>query len=192
MELTLDEIGKKHKTDKSSLSWLNYLDHYEKYFKDFKHEHINFLEIGIARGASALTWQEYFSNANITVVDIDGDPDRIKDVINLDRVDIVIGDIMKEKTISALDKHYAVIIDDASHKWSHQINTFESLFPKLDPSGLYIIEDLHTSYIDDFKDTEINTVDYLHKMVANMCKKGHHTDIKSIEFIRYCCIIRKK
>lgn len=36
-----------------------------------------------------------------------------------------------------------IVIDDASHAWSHQQETFAALFPLLAPGGLYFIEDLN-------------------------------------------------
>lgn len=39
-----------------------------------------------------------------------------------------------------------LLIDDGSHIGDHIHVSFESLFPKVRPGGLYVIEDLHTSY----------------------------------------------
>lgn len=44
------------------------------------------------------------------------------------------------------DAPYDIIIDDGSHMVRHVIASFEALFPYLRRGGLYIIEDLHTSY----------------------------------------------
>ena len=39
-----------------------------------------------------------------------------------------------------------VIIDDGSHIGEHVCTTFEALFPSMAAGGVYVIEDLHTSY----------------------------------------------
>lgn len=39
-----------------------------------------------------------------------------------------------------------VVLDDGSHVAGHQRVSFETLFPLLNAGGLYIIEDMHTSY----------------------------------------------
>ena len=39
-----------------------------------------------------------------------------------------------------------VIIDDGSHLPSHQLLSLETLWPALAPGGLYIVEDVETSY----------------------------------------------
>jgi hypothetical protein len=39
-----------------------------------------------------------------------------------------------------------VVLDDGSHKMKHIAASLESLFPKLNNGGTYLIEDLHTAY----------------------------------------------
>jgi len=39
-----------------------------------------------------------------------------------------------------------IIIDDGSHQNDHVITSFNILFPFLSPNGIYVIEDLETSY----------------------------------------------
>ena len=43
-----------------------------------------------------------------------------------------------------------VVVDDGSHIWTHQIATFEFLYPRLSATGTYICEDVHTSYWPEF------------------------------------------
>jgi hypothetical protein len=40
-----------------------------------------------------------------------------------------------------------VVIDDGSHVADHARQSFEYHLPLLSPGGLYVIEDLHTSYL---------------------------------------------
>lgn len=39
-----------------------------------------------------------------------------------------------------------VVLDDGSHRMAHIKKSLEALFPVLSMNGLYMIEDLHTSY----------------------------------------------
>jgi hypothetical protein len=39
-----------------------------------------------------------------------------------------------------------IIVDDGSHVSAHLIASFEILFPRLSPGGLYVVEDIGTSY----------------------------------------------
>ena len=41
---------------------------------------------------------------------------------------------------------YNVILDDASHTWKHQLFSFSMLWDEVKPGGLYIVEDILTSF----------------------------------------------
>src|ERR1700712_4674222 len=71
-DLSLDVLGIREATDKNSLTG-DYLRHYEKLFAHLRHQAFNFIEIGVFRGASARTWERFFTRANIVGVDIDPD-----------------------------------------------------------------------------------------------------------------------
>ncbi|HQT68764.1 MAG TPA: hypothetical protein PLC74_14290, partial [Acetobacteraceae bacterium] len=58
-ELSLDDIGMAHGTDKSSI-YHNYLNFYEIFFKPFRQIELKILEIGVLNGASLKTWEQYF------------------------------------------------------------------------------------------------------------------------------------
>lgn len=42
-----------------------------------------------------------------------------------------------------------MIVDDGSHIPSHQMASWHYLFKTLKPGGIYVIEDLHTSYMHE-------------------------------------------
>lgn len=144
-------------TDKGSLSHtfrgLSYLDIYDKYFSPLKLEKLNILEIGISayhnpddlRGSSLWIWSEYFPNARIFGLDIDP----ICKQYERERVKIHIGDQQCKNVLlklAAAVGRFDIIIDDGSHVNEYTLKSFETLFPFLNPDGMYIIEDLGTSY----------------------------------------------
>ena len=43
-----------------------------------------------------------------------------------------------------------LVVDDGSHVSAHVIATFRALFPLVREGGLYVVEDLHTSYWPEF------------------------------------------
>ena len=45
--------------------------------------------------------------------------------------------------------HIDIVIDDGGHTMVQQITTFEELYPHIQPSGIYLCEDVHTSYMAD-------------------------------------------
>ena len=60
-----------------------------------------------------------------------------------DRTTIHIVDASKPEVLNKLGLiSFDVIIDDGSHKLHHQTEAFKLLFPRLNPGGVYIIEDI--------------------------------------------------
>ena len=144
----LNKIGVENKTDKSSLKH-GYLSHYEKIISIWCNKEIpTILEIGVLKGASLRTWAEYFKKSLIVGVDIN------KNSLQYctDSIKIEIGSQSDINFLESLKKYKPdIIIDDGSHKWSHQIFTLVNLFPFLETGGIYIIEDLQTSGNDFLK-----------------------------------------
>lgn len=137
---TLNELGVKHGTDKSSITHF-YLNNYENYFNTLRDKSITLLELGIASGASLRMWQEYFSQGKIYGVDIN--PDCAQHP----------GAFIGSQTDSAFLQGVIdqigipdIIIDDGSHYGPDMIATFKDLFPKMKPGGIYAVEDFHCAY----------------------------------------------
>ena len=148
--MSLIEIGKKYPSSKNISGFIQL---YEKYFSSLRDSKINILEIGIENGDSLRIWREYFSKANICGVDID------KKNFKIDNVDIQHGDQSNNVFLLSLIniyKNFDIIIDDGSHQAKHIISSFNFLFPYLNDNGIYIIEDLQTSYFPRYGGSRIN------------------------------------
>jgi len=165
--MSLESLGLKYGTDKSS-SRLNYLIHYERYFKEFINRPIKLLEIGIKKGSSLLMWNEYFPSSVICGMDISkGSCNNTE--LKEKGIKTFLGDQGKIEDLNRLWKEYGpfdVVIDDGSHVWKHQIDTFHTIFPKMSNGGLFILEDLHTSQLPEqySKGYKVNPLDYLLKL----------------------------
>lgn len=63
---------------------------------------------------------------------------------------------------------FDIIIDDGSHKTSEQIKSFEILSKQLNKGGLYVIEDLHTSFFNgkdyNYIDTKETAYEYFKRL----------------------------
>ena len=142
--MTLDEIGLKFGTDKSSMHH-NYLNFYERVFAPHRDETLKLVEIGILNGASLKTWERYFERGTIIGADIVPDTRRFAggrvsvDLLDQSNVEELVGFGMKHGP-------FDIIIEDGSHMWEHQITTLRTLFPFLRNGGTYIVEDLQTNY----------------------------------------------
>ena len=130
--------------------WTHYFDIYHRHFARFRNKPVKVLEIGVFKGGSLAMWRKYFGpQAKIFGVDIDP---VCKD-FEEDSIKVIIGD-QEDRTflrklvaqVGALD----IVIDDGGHTMKQQINSFEELYPKVKPGGVYLAEDLHTSYWSEY------------------------------------------
>jgi len=155
----LNDIGLKHNTDKAFFH--KYLDFYEKHLPD-RNFRGRLLEIGVMDGASMRMWREYYPNAEIVGIDTGLQWD-----LRIDGVTLLELDGTKPKDLKPLGL-FDIIIDDGSHMTKDQQKSFEHLFyNQLTPGGLYILEDLHTSYRKDYVNSKIDTIEYLEKLNFN-------------------------
>lgn len=143
MHETLDSIGQRYGTDKSSAQ-NNFLNFYDRFLAPLRNKPVKLLEIGVLNGGSVRTWQEYFHNGKIVGVDINPEVKKFA----TGRVQIEVADQSKTQDLDALAEKgpFDIVVDDGSHVWPHQILTFRKLINVVKPGGFYIIEDLDTSY----------------------------------------------
>jgi SAM-dependent methyltransferase len=128
-----------------------YGDLYERYFRDYRESAVNICDIGIDQGRSLLANQEYFTNATIHGVDISDKSiyrtERIRTYM-VDQGNVKqLGDFFSEMRFKGID--FDIIIDDGSHDVAHQQMTFGKLFDLLKPGGIYVIEDMCTSFFKE-------------------------------------------
>lgn len=174
----------------------HFLKEYKKLFSDFKGKKGKILELGVQYGGSLELWEDWLPQFQVIGVDILDckrfETERIK-TIQCDQTD--------ERIIE--EAPFDIVIDDGGHKMSQQINSFKMLYPQLNKGGLYIIEDLNTSYWEEFYDQDLKTTDFLKGLVDDVNKEAYnHTsrchlekrefyEIESISFYKYLCVIRK-
>jgi hypothetical protein len=108
-------------------------------------------EIGVAEGGSVEMWRRYFG-PYAQIVGIDINPDCKK--LERDQISIRIGDQADAAFLDQLIEEFGhpdVVIDDGSHRMSDISKTFEFLYPKVSPNGVYFVEDLHTCYWPEYE-----------------------------------------
>jgi len=151
MKNKFEELYTDH-TGKLSDKWMLYLKEWDNIFSSFKEREINLLEIGIQNGGSLEIWAKYFTKAkNIIGCDINEKCQNLE--FDDDRIKIIIGDANSdqiENQIIDMTSGFDIIIDDGSHKSDDIIKTFSRYYDKLNPRGVYLIEDLHASYWKNF------------------------------------------
>jgi len=159
-------LGEKYYVDKSPVFGSHtYTPQYHKLFSDMKNNVKLLLEIGIGNiplmkaltcneykpGASLRMWQDYFSKSNIVGCDILENvlfnENRITtfqvDQNNIESLNKLINQVKK------IEEYADIIIDDGSHIQEHMVTSFKELWKLVKPDGgIYIIEDIHISFID--------------------------------------------
>lgn len=144
MNTRLTNIGELYGTDKAT--YHRYTELYQAYFEKFMDTNPTLLEIGIYKGASLKMLNDFFYNKCYIVAFDSGAQLEFQNYFA--NVDIVLGDQSNRADLAQLAdyKQFDIIIDDGSHHIDHQLISFATLFPRLAPNGIYIIEDLQTSH----------------------------------------------
>jgi hypothetical protein len=126
--------------------WHHYFEIYHRHFAAFRGRSPVVVEIGIFHGGSLEMWRHYFGRG-ARIVGIDVDP-RCRQFEG-DSVSVMIGDQADRNFLAevrARFPHVDIVIDDGGHTMAQQITSFEELYPHIQPHGVYLCEDLHTSY----------------------------------------------
>lgn len=135
-----------------------FADFYERSFEEFTPQSI--LELGVKNGASLRAFKAFWPNAEIE--GWDWAPAQIPGIFTT-RVDC---GSRTEMLSASAGKKWDVIIDDAGHKMSHQQSAMSALFSKC---KFFIMEDLHTSWIEKYLDSDGRTT---FELVVNLGPGG--------------------
>lgn len=117
---------------------------------------LKILEIGAKEGRSAAGWTKYFDDATVDMMTYGG----AKNDLTFERMECKLGDCSNvtrfegdqsdtdflDTVLKQRQGGWDIIIDDASHVPAHNIITFEHLWKNVRPGGLYVVEDIETSY----------------------------------------------
>ena len=124
------------RTDKAHLHGYTHL--YPTFLEALRPKRFDMLEIGVWEERSLQLWDEYFPLAR--VYGADRGSYNSSRIIRLDQSNNA------SLTRIAAMRNWTLVIDDGSHKPTHQLATFVRLFPSIVPGGVYIIEDIETNY----------------------------------------------
>lgn len=138
-------------TNKLIHKWQHYFDIYERHFARFRGKDVTLVEFGVSQGGSLQMWKHYFGD-KVKIVGVDIDP-RCKQ-FEEPQIEIIIGDQEDRNFLRSLREKIPkidILIDDGGHTMKQQIHTFEELFPAIDSQGIYLCEDTHTSYWEEWQ-----------------------------------------
>jgi cephalosporin hydroxylase len=192
---TLDQIARNYNTDKFKHGFTNI---YPFYFEKRRQEPIKLLEIGVNKGGSILMWKEYFDKGKIFGIDI---TPISSDRISKDKATIILGNQEDREFLNKVGKEHGpfdFIVDDGGHTMNQQKVSLEVLWEYVNPKGVYVTEDIDTSYIEKYGGgTKDSFVEYVkNKIEVIVQSKKRRTDLKTdmafIHFWEELVIIGKK
>ena len=131
--------------------WKHYFPIYERHFKDFVHKPLTFFEIGVGRGGSLQMWKRYFG-PHARIIGIDVVPEHRE--FEEDQIEIRIGAQQDHRFLQSLLDEFGppdIVLDDGSHLMSHVVSSFQFLYPRITKNGIYMVEDLHTAYWEEYE-----------------------------------------
>lgn len=218
---SLQGIFEKHE-GKVSDKWTSYLDEYQRLFDSLRNQPISLLEIGIQNGGSLEIWAKYFENARRLIgCDIN---EKCRSLIFDDpRITVFVGDANSDEVQRAITgrcSSFDVVIDDGSHRSGDIVKSFARYFPLVVPGGLFLAEDLHCGYWQEFEGGLFypfssiaffknlsDIINHEHWGVAEprsallepFCKaygisfaESDLAQVHAVEFINSMCVVRKK
>jgi hypothetical protein len=142
---TLTELGVQYNTDKATDHF--FTDVYDKIFNNLRTKKLNILEIGIFTAGSIKMWKDYFSNSQIYATDIEDKTHYIEDRIFIEQGDQTDVNFM---TNVFSNVEFDIIIDDGGHTMEQQQITLETMLPRLKSGGIFVVEDLHSSFYEGY------------------------------------------
>lgn len=105
------------------------------------------LEIGIRDGSSLITFRDFFKRGKIVGLDINPET-KFKEK----RITTYIGSQNSPDVINKIfddNPKINIVLDDGCHVNELTIESFNLIFERLENGGIYIIEDLACSYLED-------------------------------------------
>ena len=203
----MNDLEKYFRENKTNLidKWIHYFGIYDRHFSRFRNKPVVIVEIGVFHGGSLKMWKNYFGKeAKIYGIDINPKCKAFEE----ENITIFIGSqsdrkFLKEfvKSIPPID----VLIDDGGHTMEQQIVSYEELFDQIKDDGVYLCEDLHTSYWiaygggykgrGTFIEYSKNFVDYLNAYHSTQRALKVNNFTKSVDSLHYydsLLVIEKK
>jgi len=139
------------------------------------------LEIGVAKGASALMWSEIFGEEELDlhIIDLFENEEFVSAKWCRNRGFVPHkGDQSDFKFLYTITNQFDVIVEDGSHNSYDQIASFMHLFQNnLRSGGIYVVEDLHCCKQPFYR--QKNRVEYQDTLLNILIKYSHTGDLSS-------------
>ncbi|KAH8662305.1 hypothetical protein BX600DRAFT_437702 [Xylariales sp. PMI_506] len=209
---TFYDIALKHGTDKVTVHQYGFL--YDKYLPTIRNRRVKILEIGLGcdmkygPGRSYYTWTEYFPDIDMYYMEYDT-ACVSKWASEVKGATIYAGNqedpMFLQKFIDEIGGDFDLVIDDGGHTMVQQQSSLEKLWKIVKPGGIYVIEDLQTSFIGSYggdesggKNSKVWTMmKYIYeliddKMTPDGTRHPMSKEMRGIDCQREICAFYKK
>lgn len=206
---TFYDVANKTGTDK--VTHASYADLYQRYLGNMSSSEGSrfvFVEIGFAKGMSARAWNEWLGRAEVHEFEKNCDQDWNKEFTAPAVLNLKDGDKHRDlgycklhcgdgTTVAFINEALAgvedpfVVIDDGGHGPDEMKDSFKNWWPRIQPGGLFFMEDLEQSYAvsNGFVESVVKKIvpDVLDSNPSLMSE-----GIESFECMQAICVFRKK
>lgn len=167
----------------SSHKWVHYFDIYEEKIRRYVGKEIRLLEIGVHKGGSLRMWRRYLGDDS-TIVGVDIDPACGIHDDPAGGIHVRVGSQVDSDFMKSVVREFGpfdVVIDDGSHLSSHMVETFGILFEDgLAGGGIYLVEDIHATYWDSYRDAGFAFSDFVRDLIDLMHAQYWRADLSRI------------
>ena len=114
---------------------------YREHLNEYRDNPVVLLEIGVQGGHSLHMWDGYFTHPQARFVGVD------KSAANASipsRATVIHADGTHRSIVERIPKELDIVIDDGAHSLRSQIDAMRIYWNRLNPGGLYVIEDVQT------------------------------------------------
>lgn len=145
-QLTLDEIIQvKHLsevTDKNTTHSYT-ANFYEAALESYRNRHVTLLEVGLGLGGSAALWAEYLNNSKIFMLDTNLHTSAVHLCKSYLNVQLAQADAYNPNIVQHV-RPLDIFIEDGANTLETQRMSIEYYLPKMNPGGLFVIEDVQS------------------------------------------------
>lgn len=185
--------------------YAHYFEVYDRHFQKYRGRECVIVEVGVFKGGSLQMWKNYFGEkAHIIGIDIEESVKAFEE----EQISIEIGSQSDREFWKCFKEKYPkvdIFIDDGGHTMEQQIVTFEEMFEHIAEDGVYLCEDIHTSYWNrygggykndnSFIEYSKNFIDYIHAWYSadvRLQKNSLTTSMKSLHYYDSVLVIEKR
>lgn len=158
-------------------------------------------------GASYYTWLEYLPKVELYFIEFDAkcankyhDRTANAHVFAGDQADA--GFLERFAADTTADGLFDLVVDDGGHTMEQQMISLEHLWPIVKPGGLYVIEDLQTSFLVNYggdpsarDSAKHTTMKYLYEVLDDLMVMGSKSisrDLLSVDCMAEICTLQKR